>query len=215
MSEDPKLFVHRISLGAAASDWSFSAHPEEAEFNLFRYCGNDPIDFVDPMGLEDIPISRERDIRMWQASMNSLEHAQHSALDRNGKQSSFSQYSLPDGKGHWHLENRFNESTATWVKRDATSGQNHSLVNVEGGERRPINADIGHVHMDVTGHDQSNFSIGKVSDYHTAEQGTPVAKVNQSSSNAVTRLTPQTDGAKPQIREIKPPTAAELKKYGN
>jgi RHS repeat-associated protein len=52
MSEDPKLFVHRISLGAAPSNWSFAAHPEEAEFNLFRYCGNDPIDFTDPMGLE-------------------------------------------------------------------------------------------------------------------------------------------------------------------
>jgi len=69
--------------------------------------------------------------------------------------------------------------------------------------------------MDVTGHDQSNFSVGKVSDNHTAEQGTPVAKVNQSSPNFVTRLTPQTDGSKPQIREIKPPTAVELKKYGN
>lgn len=50
MSEDPKLFVHRINLGAASSDWSFSAHPEEADFNLFRYCGNDPVNFTDPMG---------------------------------------------------------------------------------------------------------------------------------------------------------------------
>ncbi len=52
MSEDPKLFVPRISLGASPSDWSFALHPEEAEFNLFRYCGNDPIDFEDPMGLD-------------------------------------------------------------------------------------------------------------------------------------------------------------------
>jgi len=52
MSEDPKLFVHRINYGAAPSDWSFSTHPDEAEFNLFRYCGNDPIDFTDPMGLD-------------------------------------------------------------------------------------------------------------------------------------------------------------------
>jgi RHS repeat-associated protein len=52
MSEDPKLFVRRIGLGKWPDDWSFSAHPDEAEFNLFRYCGNDPIDFTDPMGLE-------------------------------------------------------------------------------------------------------------------------------------------------------------------
>ncbi len=50
MSEDPKGFVHRVNLGTAPADWSFSAHPDEAEFNLFRYCGNDPADFTDPMG---------------------------------------------------------------------------------------------------------------------------------------------------------------------
>jgi RHS repeat-associated protein len=52
MSEDPKLFVRRAGLGKAPDDWSIGAHPDEAEFNLFRYCGNDPIDFTDPMGLE-------------------------------------------------------------------------------------------------------------------------------------------------------------------
>ena len=50
MSEDPKGFVRSISLGASPSDWSFSVHPDEAELNLFRYCKNDPIHFVDPMG---------------------------------------------------------------------------------------------------------------------------------------------------------------------
>ena len=33
MSEDPKLF-------------------DAGDYNLFRYCGNDPLDHVDPMGLE-------------------------------------------------------------------------------------------------------------------------------------------------------------------
>ena len=50
MSEDTKLFVRRAGLGKAAGDWSLAAHPGEAEFNLFRYCGNDPVDLVDPMG---------------------------------------------------------------------------------------------------------------------------------------------------------------------
>jgi RHS repeat-associated protein len=51
MSEDPKGFVRRAGLDATPAEWTFAAHPDEAEFNLFRYCGNDPIDFTDPMGL--------------------------------------------------------------------------------------------------------------------------------------------------------------------
>jgi RHS repeat-associated protein len=51
MSEDPKVFVRRAGLGKAPDDWSFAKHPDEGEFNLFRYCGNDPIDKVDPLGL--------------------------------------------------------------------------------------------------------------------------------------------------------------------
>ncbi len=68
MSEDPKLFVRRAGLektivdgsdskgrvagaaGEPAEEWSFGKHPDEAEFNLFRYCGNDPTDKVDPLG---------------------------------------------------------------------------------------------------------------------------------------------------------------------
>ena len=52
MSEDPKGFVRRIGLGTSPADWSLVSHPDEGEFNLFRYCGNDPIDFTDPMGLD-------------------------------------------------------------------------------------------------------------------------------------------------------------------
>jgi RHS repeat-associated protein len=63
MSEDPKLFVHRAGLGNAPADWTFAAHPDEAEFNLFRYCGNDPIDFTDPMGLiPDGPLGPEPNV---------------------------------------------------------------------------------------------------------------------------------------------------------
>jgi hypothetical protein len=51
MSEDPKGFVRRAGLGTEPGDWTFATHPDEAEFNLFRYCGNDPTDFTDPTGL--------------------------------------------------------------------------------------------------------------------------------------------------------------------
>jgi RHS repeat-associated protein len=52
MSEDPKGFVRRAGLGKGPDDWTFGAHSDEVEFNLFRYCGNDPVDFSDPMGLD-------------------------------------------------------------------------------------------------------------------------------------------------------------------
>jgi RHS repeat-associated protein len=54
MSEDPKGFVRRAGLGKAPDDWLFAAHPDEAEFNLFRYCVNDPINNSDPTGLDSI-----------------------------------------------------------------------------------------------------------------------------------------------------------------
>ncbi len=60
MSEDPKGFVRRAGLGNPPDDWSFAAHPDEAEFNLFRYCGNDPVDFTDPMGLDYLQVEYTR-----------------------------------------------------------------------------------------------------------------------------------------------------------
>lgn len=52
VQERPGLFVRSAGLAKAPDDWAFGAHPDEAEFNLFRYCHNDPIDFTDPMGLD-------------------------------------------------------------------------------------------------------------------------------------------------------------------
>jgi RHS repeat-associated protein len=57
MSEDPKTFVRGIGLSKAPDDWSFSVHPDEAELNLFRYCGNDPLERVDPSGENPIVIT--------------------------------------------------------------------------------------------------------------------------------------------------------------
>jgi RHS repeat-associated protein len=55
MSEDPKLFVHRVGLGKEPEKWDFFQHPDDGEANLFRYVGNDPLDFTDPMGLDTYP----------------------------------------------------------------------------------------------------------------------------------------------------------------
>jgi hypothetical protein len=50
MSEDPMLFVRGMNLGKPPDEWTFSEYPAEAEWNLFRYCNNDPLDCVDPDG---------------------------------------------------------------------------------------------------------------------------------------------------------------------
>jgi hypothetical protein len=42
---------------------------DTGDYNLFRYCHNDPIDFTDPMGLDDIYISAEMDRLGVQASL--------------------------------------------------------------------------------------------------------------------------------------------------
>ena len=54
MSEDPKGFVHRAGLGKEPDKWDFFQHPDDGELNLFRYCGNDPEDWTDPMGEEGL-----------------------------------------------------------------------------------------------------------------------------------------------------------------
>jgi RHS repeat-associated protein len=72
MSEDPKLFVRRAGLGKAPDDWSFGNHPDEAEFNLFRYCGDDPIDWTDPMGLDPVFVSPEANALAMQADVRNL-----------------------------------------------------------------------------------------------------------------------------------------------
>src|SRR6266508_2080212 len=68
MSEDPKLF-------------------DAGDYNLFRYCHNDPIDFTDPMGLADE--KREP----W---YNHQEHAK--ALDRDN-----SHRYIAGADGKWRL----------------------------------------------------------------------------------------------------------------
>jgi RHS repeat-associated protein len=77
MSEDPKVFVRRDGLGKSPDDWSFAAHPGEAEYNLFRYCGNDPLDFTDPMGLyrqDDAGNLQPETTKEFIAMGNAIEH---------------------------------------------------------------------------------------------------------------------------------------------
>lgn len=51
MSEDPKGCDARLASRMRLSKDSDPLRPDEREYNLYRYCGNDPLDFSDPMGL--------------------------------------------------------------------------------------------------------------------------------------------------------------------
>lgn len=90
MSEDPSLFVRGMALGKASDKWTFEAHPDEAELNLFRYCNNDPWDLVDPMGLAPLPANsileaaaiRELPLLLALSESNSDRRAQSTGWER-------------------------------------------------------------------------------------------------------------------------------------
>ncbi len=175
MSEDPKLF-------------------DAGDYNLFRYCHNDPVDNVDPMGLEDIYVSPEMDRLRVQASLQSraASIAAHDGLDRSQV--------IQEKGGHLSLGKTF------WT------GETETTHKFEGGrwrtyvsQRETAYADeghaakgIGHVHMDKTGKPAPHDPAWSRTDEATARgskdhAGRPVYKVLESDPTKVERLTPQTN----------------------
>ena len=76
MSEDPKGFVHGAGLGAEPDKWTFFAHPDDGELNLFRYCGNDPVDYADPTGRDTYEQNRDLSVfgARWVSNSDPLSH---------------------------------------------------------------------------------------------------------------------------------------------
>ncbi len=66
MSEDPKLF-------------------DAGDYNLFRYCHNDPIDLTDPMGLWDMGDVKEAAYSLWYAGPRATFDAQSKYGNTTGK----------------------------------------------------------------------------------------------------------------------------------
>jgi RHS repeat-associated protein len=191
MSEDPKLF-------------------DAGDYNLFRYCHNDPIDFTDPMGLDDIAISGEMDRLGAQASYNSLQAAE-AAFKQSGRwagQSQLIQHRVDASgrpSGRPELQQKLNEGKPkTETRRDAdgrparTGSAFHSSME-EGGRADPgYKEDArGHVHLDKVGLGTRDWSPQDKDlargDPKTARQGEPVYRIDQSDPGKVLRLTPQTN----------------------
>jgi RHS repeat-associated protein len=175
MSEDPKLF-------------------DAGDYNLFRYCHNDPMDFTDPMGLDDIYISPEMDRLGVQASLNAraASIAARDGIDRSQV--------IQEKGGHLSLAKTFG------------TGENETSHKFEGGrwrtyvsQKETAYADeghaakgIGHVHMDKTGQPAPHDPAWSKTDKATAQGskdhvGRAVYKVLESDPTKVERLTPQTN----------------------
>ena len=149
MSEDPKLF-------------------DAGDYNLFRYCHNDPEDHTDPMGLEDIQISEEMDRLGAQASLNSL-RAALAAGDHIARMQLVQAAIHGSNQGRPVLQNRFytgemkTESRREPTGELARKGSGFTTNLLEGKAKADPGYKAlapGHVHLDVTGkpNEGSDFS---------------------------------------------------------
>jgi hypothetical protein len=176
-----------------------------------------PIDFTDPMGLEDIRVSQDLDILGAKASLNSL-RAALAAGDHKARsqliQQAFDRRGQPFGKPVLQTDSRgkdvFNRGervTQTRRNSDGTlarTGAATSTRELETGRSDEGTRAIGkgHVHLDVTGKDISKFSD---IDYKAATEGKIIYKVNESNPSQVLRLTPQTNlNDAPTVKPVDP-----------
>ena len=127
MSEDPKLF-------------------DAGDYNLFRYCHNDPIDFTDPMGTQDerqdpwythaqqaqaIDITIAEKISMWQKSMETSVGGEQAFQALQGLNLDYHPVNLSismgrDPRQNW---NRDIHATAFSGGNDPTDNTNPAFLN--------------------------------------------------------------------------------------
>jgi uncharacterized protein RhaS with RHS repeats len=178
--------------------------------NLYRYCGNDWANRTDPMGLDDIPISRELLSLIRDASVNSINE---SAKRQDGRGRGQIVEHKVDSKGHQvskpELQNKYYPSTAVDKPSEkfnkTHTGYAHHYVLQEG----PYKADpgnkidgIGHGHQDVTGKPQKAEPKFSDDDRNTARggqgfDGIPVGRIDESVKGTLHLLVPQTDHTEP------------------
>lgn len=166
-------------------------HFAAGDYNLYRYCHNDPINRNDPFGLIDREISRELDKLGIQASKNSLEAAKN-AGDGVGRSQA-----IQEKDGKLSLNDKIAKgSNETVVKFVGGRWKEYTLQKEKAAfDQGTKAAGVGHAHMDKTGKANPNFSDA---DKNTArgsagQPGIPVYKVNESNPNQILRLTPQVD----------------------
>ncbi len=196
MSEDPKDF-------------------NAGDYNLFRYCHNDPVDFTDPMGLTDINMSPELVGLIWQASVHSL-NAYKEAGDRIGRSQfvvsrfdSRGSFSGPSLQKNSDGTDRINQSKGVKLElrqeyKQYREGQKFRYVEQESGKVRSGEKleGVGHMHGDKTGHGMPQWSgtdINTASGTKT-QAGVPVGRIDESKPDVMRVLVPQQEGGQPKER---------------
>jgi hypothetical protein len=197
---------------------------DAGDMNLFRYCGDDPVDRSDPMGLEDIDIAPGFNSLGIQAAVNSRTH-----LLQNGGLG-YSQAIMRNGDGKLYLQPKFNEGVEV-QSYEYQMGRPHLLKKIiEQTDKGAVGT--GHVHANRSARVTSDFSIddiktatgAKASKNKPGELGKPVWKTvevsdRNHSMKVIERLTPQQQPGTPPTtqyflqdgRQIAaPPTAAKV-----
>jgi RHS repeat-associated protein len=171
------------------------------DYNLYRYCHNDPVNKSDPTGLVDQDIDKDLDKKGAEASSNSLTEAKKDSIGRS--------QAVQEKDGQRSLGSKFGKGEPE-VQQKMVNGRLQPITTQK--EKAPVDPGhkpvaVGHAHMDVTGKANPNFTEA---DYHTAtgsatELGIPVYKVNESNPSQILRLTPQVDYHDiPTIRSVSP-----------
>ena len=171
------------------------------DYNLYRYCHNDPVNRSDPFGLIDREIDRELDKLGSQASLNSLKEAKNDTVGRS--------QAVQEKDGQRSLSSKFGKGERT-VEQKLIGGRLQPVTTQK--EKAPVDdghkaVAVGHVHKDVTGKAETRFSQADIDTAKgsKAEPGIPVYKVNESNPSQILRLTPQVDYRdEPTIRLVSP-----------
>jgi RHS repeat-associated protein len=202
---DLKLYDYRNRMYQPELGRFLQPDPKEfaaGDYNLYRYCHNDPVNRSDPFGLVDIDISPQLDALGIKASDNSL------AAAKDGYPRS---QLIQSTNGQLSLQNKINQAVA--VKQQQFNRLAPSVMMEERAkpDEGSTAAGKGHVHMDKTGRPAPSDSDFSKKDYAEARGdakkgliGLPIYKVNQSDPSRVDRLTPQKDpNDKPTIVRVR------------
>jgi RHS repeat-associated protein len=163
---------------------------EAGDYNLYRYCHNDPVNRSDPSGLIDRNIPSELDKKGVEASQNCLKAA-IAAGDHTGRSQG-----IQEKDGKFSLNNKISKGINQIIKKFESRFKDYILQKERAEYDEGYNpAGVGHVHMDKTGKADTAFSDADKSTARgsAGHPGIPVYKINESNPNQVLRLTPQVD----------------------